>query len=122
MRNLPLAMADAVEWGTRKLDIFVLRFFVGEGALGVYYFAQQVATLPQKLKTSFEPILGPVITRNLREGNLDAIARQVRQVRSPQVGAEELDALGCLGDERVQVLFLHAQQGKPPVKGPCTAR
>lgn len=80
MRNLPLAMADAVEWGTRKLDIFVLRFFVGEGALGVYYFAQQVATLPQKLKTSFEPILGPVITRNLREGNLDAIARQVRQV------------------------------------------
>ncbi len=80
MRNLPLAMADAVEWGTRKLDIFVLRFFVGEGALGVYYFAQQVATLPQKLKTSFEPILGPVITRNLREGNLDAIAKQVRQV------------------------------------------
>ncbi|WP_088306679.1 lipopolysaccharide biosynthesis protein [Novosphingobium sp. B 225] len=80
VRNLPLAMADAVEWGTRKLDIFVLRFFVGEGALGVYYFAQQVATLPQKLKTSFEPILGPVITRNLREGNLDAIAKQVRQV------------------------------------------
>ncbi len=80
MNNLPLALADAVEWGTRKLDIFVLRFFVGEGALGVYYFAQQVATLPQKLKTSFEPILGPVITRNLREGNLGAIAKQVRQV------------------------------------------
>lgn len=78
--NLPLAMADAVEWGTRKLDIFVLRFFVGEGALGVYYFAQQVATLPQKLKTSFEPILGPVITRNLREGSHEAIARQVCQV------------------------------------------
>ena len=36
--------------------------------------------LPQKLKTSFEPILGPVITRNLKEGNLAAIASQVRQV------------------------------------------
>lgn len=80
MANLPLAGADAVEWGTRKLDIFILRFFVGEGAIGVYYFAQQIATLPQKLKTSFEPILGPVITRNLKEGNLAGIAAQVRQV------------------------------------------
>ncbi len=80
LANLPLAAADAVEWGTRKLDIFILRFFAGEEALGVYYFAQQVATLPQKLKTSFEPILGPVITRNLKEGNLAAIAAQVRQV------------------------------------------
>ena len=80
LANLPLAAADAVEWGTRKLDIFILRFFAGEGALGVYYFAQQVATLPQKLKTSFEPILGPVITRNLKEGNFAAIAQQVCQV------------------------------------------
>jgi len=80
LANLPLAGADAVEWGTRKLDLFILRFFAGEGALGIYYFAQQVATLPQKLKTSFEPILGPVITRNLREGNLKAIAAQVCQV------------------------------------------
>lgn len=78
--NLPLAVADAVEWGTRKLDVFVLRFFVGEAPLGIYYFAQQFASLPQKLKTSFEPVLGPVITRNVREGNLGAIARQVCQV------------------------------------------
>ena len=42
--------------------------------------AQQVASLPQKLKTSFDPILGPVITRNLAENNLPAIARQVSQV------------------------------------------
>lgn len=78
--SLPLAAADAVEWGTRKLDIFILRFFVSEAAVGVYYVAQQVASLPQKLKTSFEPILGPVITRNLKEGNYAAIARQVCQV------------------------------------------
>jgi len=39
-----------------------------------------VASLPSKLRTSFEPILGPVITRNLREGNMGAIARQVCQV------------------------------------------
>jgi len=79
-RNLPLAGADAVEWGTRKLDVFVLRFFVGEAPLGIYFFAQQFASLPQKLKTSFEPVLGPVITRNVREANFAAIARQVCQV------------------------------------------
>src|SRR5690606_23086725 len=48
--------------------------------VGIYYVAQQIASLPQKLKTSFEPILGPVITRNLKERNLPAIARQVSQV------------------------------------------
>ena len=79
-RSLPLVAADAVEWGTRRLDIFILRFFAGEAAVGIYYAAQQVASLPQKLKTSFEPILGPVITRNLKEGNLAAIAQQVCQV------------------------------------------
>ena len=79
-RNLPLAGADAVEWGTRKLDVFILRFFVGEAPLGIYFFAQQFASLPQKLKTSFEPVLGPVITRNVRDQNYAAIARQVCQV------------------------------------------
>jgi hypothetical protein len=42
--------------------------------------AQQVASLPQKLKTSFDPILGPVITQNLEVGNKAAVAKQVRQV------------------------------------------
>ncbi|MFN5783433.1 MAG: lipopolysaccharide biosynthesis protein [Novosphingobium sp.] len=78
--SAPLAGADLVEWGTRKLDIALLGFFTSPTAVGVYYAAQQVASLPQKLKTSFEPILGPVITRNLKEGNHAAIAAQVNQV------------------------------------------
>lgn len=79
-RAFPLATADAIEWGTRRLDIFILGLFVAPAAVGIYYVAQQVASLPQKLKTSFEPILGPVITRNLKEKNFPAIARQVCQV------------------------------------------
>lgn len=77
---LPLAGADAIEWGTRRLDIFILGLFAAPAAVGVYYVAQQVASLPQKLKTSFEPILGPVITRNLKEKNYAAIGRQICQV------------------------------------------
>lgn len=80
VRGLPLAAADAIEWGTRRLDIFILGLFAAPTAVGVYYVAQQVASLPQKLKTSFEPILGPVLTRKLKEKDYAAIAKQVCQV------------------------------------------
>ena len=79
-RATPLAFADAIEWGTRRVDIFILGLFAAPSAVGVYYMAQQIASLPQKLKTSFEPILGPVITKNLKVENYSAIARQVCQV------------------------------------------
>ncbi len=80
LRALPLATADAIEWGTRRVDVFILGLFAAPSAVGVYYMAQQVASLPQKLKTSFEPILGPVITKNLKTKNYEAIAKQVCQV------------------------------------------
>ncbi len=79
-RNVPLAAADAIEWGSRRLDIAILGLFFSPAIVGIYYVAQQVASLPQKLKTSFDPILGPVITRNLEAGNRAAVAQQVRQV------------------------------------------
>ena len=79
-RNLPLAGADAIEWGSRRIDIYILGVFFAPQIVGIYWAAQQVASLPQKLKTSFDPILGPVITQNLEEGNKAAVARQVRQV------------------------------------------
>ncbi|CAA9495676.1 MAG: Membrane protein [uncultured Sphingomonadaceae bacterium] len=77
---MPLAAADAVEWGSRRLDIAILGLFYSPAFVGVYYVAQQVATLPQKLKTSFDPILGPVITQKLAAGDRAAVAAQVRQV------------------------------------------
>lgn len=79
-RALPLVGADGIERGTRLLDIFILGFFASPAAVAIYYVAQQIATLPQKLKQSFEPILSPVITKNLKIKNFAAIAAQVRQV------------------------------------------
>lgn len=79
-RGLPLAGADTIEWGTRRLDVYILALFAAPAAVGIYYIAQQVASLPQKLKTSFEPILGPVLTRKLKEKDYAAIAKQVCQV------------------------------------------
>jgi O-antigen/teichoic acid export membrane protein len=79
-RNAPLAAADAIEWGSRRLDLAILGLFVSPATVGIYWVAQQIASLPQKLKTSFDPVLGPVITRRLEEKNLPAIARQISQV------------------------------------------
>jgi O-antigen/teichoic acid export membrane protein len=79
-RNLPLAAADAIEWGSRRLDIAILGLFVSPATVGIYWAAQQVASLPQKLKTSFDPVLGPVITARLQENDRPAVARQISQV------------------------------------------
>ena len=78
--NAPLAGADALEWGSRNVDRFILGVMFEPKIVGIYYMAQQVASLPQKLKTSFDPILGPVITRSLAIDDRAAIAQQVRQV------------------------------------------
>jgi O-antigen/teichoic acid export membrane protein len=78
--NLPLSFAEGIEWFSRRLDIAILGIFATPAVVGVYYVAQQVASLPQKLKTSFEPILGPVITRSLKDRDYKAIAHQVCQV------------------------------------------
>jgi O-antigen/teichoic acid export membrane protein len=80
VRNAPLAAADAVEWASRRIDLAVLGAFMPASFVGVYYVAQQVATLPAKLKTSFEPVLGPAIVRRLAAEDLPAVAKQVRQV------------------------------------------
>jgi len=79
-RNTPLAAADAIEWGSRRIDIAILGLFFSPAVVGIYYVAQQVASLPQKLKTSFDPILSPVITQKLAQGDRKAVAKQVRQV------------------------------------------
>ena len=89
--NAPLAGADALEWGTRNVDRFILGVLFEPTIVGIYYMAQQVASLPQKLKTSFDPILGPVITDALKRDDRPAIANQVRQVAFWIIAAQ-----GCL--------------------------
>jgi O-antigen/teichoic acid export membrane protein len=99
-QNIPLAAADAIEWGSRRLDIAILGLFVAPYWVGVYYVGQQVASLPQKLKTSFDPILAPVITQKLAEGDRPAVAKQVRQVGFWVIAAQSgiALALGLPGD------------------------
>jgi O-antigen/teichoic acid export membrane protein len=80
VRNVPVAAADVVEWASRRIDLAVLGAFLPASFVGIYYAAQQVATLPAKLKTSFEPVLGPAITRKIAAGDRLSVAKQIRQV------------------------------------------
>jgi O-antigen/teichoic acid export membrane protein len=80
VRSVPVTAADAVEWASRRIDLAVLGAFMPAAFVGIYYAAQQVATLPAKLKTSFEPVLGPAIARRIAVGDYAAVAKQVRQV------------------------------------------
>jgi len=79
-RYLPVAAADTVEWGSRRIDLAILGLFATPYMVGIYYVAQNVASLPSKLKTSFDPILSPVIANNVASGDYLAVAKQVRQV------------------------------------------
>ncbi|GAA3694217.1 hypothetical protein GCM10022268_01300 [Sphingomonas cynarae] len=100
--NAPLAGADALEWGSRNVDRFILGLLFAPSVVGIYYMAQQVASLPQKLKTSFDPVLGPVITRALADDDHPAIASQVRQVAFWIIAAQLLLALmGSIPGEAV---------------------
>lgn len=100
--NVPLAGADAIEWATRNIDRFILGLLFEPRIIGIYYMAQQVASIPAKLKTSFDPILGPVITASLARDDREGVARQVRQVgfwiMAAQVG---LALMGSIPGEAV---------------------
>ena len=95
-RNLALAGADVTEWGARRIDVFILGRFASPEIVGIYYVAQQIASLPQRLKSSFDPILAPVLTTNLAAGNLVKVAGHVRQI-SFWVGSAQLGVVLAFG-------------------------
>ncbi len=95
-RNLALAGADIAEWGARRLDIFILGRFAPPEIVGIYYVAQQIASLPQRLKSSFDPILAPVLATNLAKGLNTKAALHIRQVGF-WVSAAQLGVVMALG-------------------------
>ena len=97
-----VALADAIEWATRNADRAILGLTLAPAAVGIYFMAQQIASIPQKLKTSFDPILGPVITASLARGDKGAVAHQVAQVGYWIVAAQlGLALMGSIPSEAV---------------------
>jgi O-antigen/teichoic acid export membrane protein len=104
-RYLPVAAADMVEWGSRRIDLAILGLFATPYMVGIYYVAQNVASLPSKLKTSFDPILSPVIANNVACGDYLAVAKQVRQVGFWVIAAQAAVGLAlCIPGQAVMGL------------------
>ncbi len=78
--NAPLAGADLADWGSRRLDFFILGRFASPEIVGIYFVAQNIASLPAKLKNSFDPILAPLLATAIAAGDRASVAAHVRQV------------------------------------------
>lgn len=59
--SLPIGITDISIMALRRLDLIVLSLFVGPAGAGLYYMAQQLVTIPQKIGGMFEPMLSPVM-------------------------------------------------------------
>ena len=78
--NAPLAGADLADWGSRRLDFFILGRFASPEVVGIYFVAQNIASLPAKLKNSFDPILSPLLATAIAADDKASVAAHVRQV------------------------------------------
>ncbi|OWV34624.1 polysaccharide biosynthesis protein [Pacificimonas flava] len=105
-QNWPLAGADAVDWAMRRIDVIILGQFAAPAVVGVYYVAQQFASLPQKLKVTFDPILAPVVAHGVRAKDFPGVAAQLRQVGFWIIAAQLGIALvlGFTGDASLEVI------------------
>lgn len=78
--NLPVAGADVIDWTSRRLDLFILGRLASAEVVGIYYVAQQIASLAGRLRTSFDPILAPLLSRALAANRHAEAAGHLSQV------------------------------------------
>jgi O-antigen/teichoic acid export membrane protein len=80
-QSAPIWLADIVEVGQRRVDVLILGQIAGPAVVGLYYAAQQVATLVARMRGSFEPILTPVMAKLSLAQERATAAQQLDQVR-----------------------------------------
>ncbi|MBV8972036.1 MAG: oligosaccharide flippase family protein [Sphingomonadaceae bacterium] len=78
--NIPRAGADLADWGSRRLDFFILGRFASPEVTGIYFVAQNMASMAAKLKNSFDSIIAPLLATAIAEGDRAQVAAHVRQV------------------------------------------
>ncbi len=79
--SLPLFASDAIDWAQRRVDVIFLGQIAGARAVAIYFLCQQVATLVQKMRASFEPILLPVTARAIRDHKTDELRQNLAHVQ-----------------------------------------
>ena len=62
-RSVPVGISDLGYLALRRVDLIVFSAFATTEAVGLYYAVQQIATIPQRVYSLFEPMMSPVIAR-----------------------------------------------------------
>ena len=76
----PTALVDAIGVAFRRADIIFLSIFSPDLIVGVYYGIQNLATIIQKTRHVFDPILSPVINQTLSQRGTKDVGEQLSQV------------------------------------------
>lgn len=63
--SLPIAISETAVFAFRRIDIIILALVAGPSATGVYYLAQQIGTVVEKMRYLFEPMLAPIIAQSV---------------------------------------------------------
>ncbi len=62
-QSAPVGFTDMGNLMLRRIDLVVLSVFVGSEGVGLYYMVQQLATIPQRVNSLFEPMMSPILAR-----------------------------------------------------------
>lgn len=76
----PTALVDAIGVAFRRADIIALSFFTPDLIVGIYYGVQNLATVIQKTRHVFDPILSPVLNQTLSQRGVKDAGQQLSQV------------------------------------------
>jgi len=79
-QSAPTGLTDLGVMMLRRVDILVLGLFVPTAGTGIYYMVQQLATIPQKVNSLFEPMTSPVLARLHNQFNTDRIRASLQSV------------------------------------------
>ncbi|WP_411817321.1 lipopolysaccharide biosynthesis protein [Hyphococcus sp. DH-69] len=63
-RTFPIAINETGIFALRRIDIIILGIVAGPAASGVYYLGRQLATVVEKMRYMFEPMLAPIIAQS----------------------------------------------------------
>lgn len=76
----PTALVDVIGIAFRRVDVLILGLYTPDAVVGIYYGVQQIATVLQKTRHVFDPILQPVLSQTLDQRGNEGAGQQLRQV------------------------------------------
>lgn len=76
-RSWPIALNETGLFAFRRIDIIILAAVAGPKATGVYYLAQQIGTIVEKVRYLFEPMLAPIVAQS---PSISTVAAHLRRL------------------------------------------